>query len=64
MRKQVPSDKTNSVLDFASKRPNDRLGSIVDGLSVCSGSAFLTDLLISYPRYWNTVNPNTSASLA
>jgi eukaryotic translation initiation factor 2C len=34
MRKPVPSDKTNSVLDFASKRPNDRLASIVDGLSV------------------------------
>jgi eukaryotic translation initiation factor 2C len=34
MRKQVPSDKTNSVLEFATKRPNDRLGSIVDGLGV------------------------------
>ena len=34
MRKQVPSDKTKSVLEFATKRPNERLGSICDGLSV------------------------------
>ncbi|KAH9062679.1 argonaute-like protein [Lactarius vividus] len=34
MRKQVPPDKTNSVLEFAMKRPNDRLGSIVNGLGV------------------------------
>jgi eukaryotic translation initiation factor 2C len=34
MRKQVPSDKTNSVLKFATKRPNERLESICDGLSV------------------------------
>ena len=64
MRKQVPPDKTTSVLDFATKRPNDRLGSIVNGLGVCSGSMFLADLLISTPRYWNTVNLNTFASLA
>ncbi|KAF8266852.1 argonaute-like protein [Lactarius quietus] len=34
MRKQVPSDKTNSVLEFATKRPNDRLNSIINGLGV------------------------------
>ncbi|KAH9045384.1 argonaute-like protein [Lactarius pseudohatsudake] len=34
MRKQVPPDKTNSVLEFAKKRPNDRLESIVNGLGV------------------------------
>jgi eukaryotic translation initiation factor 2C len=34
MRKQVPPDKTNSVLEFATKRPNQRLGSICDGLRV------------------------------
>jgi len=34
MRKQVPPDKTNSVLEFATKRPNDRLASICNGLSV------------------------------
>ncbi|KAH9035274.1 argonaute-like protein [Lactarius hengduanensis] len=34
MRKQVPPDKTNSVLEFATKRPNDRLGSIVNGPGV------------------------------
>ncbi|KAF8259431.1 argonaute-like protein [Lactarius quietus] len=34
MRKQVPPDKTNSVLEFATKRPNDRLNSIINGLGV------------------------------
>ncbi|KAG5649009.1 hypothetical protein DXG03_000358 [Asterophora parasitica] len=36
MRKQVPPEKTKDVLDFATKRPKDRLSSIVDGLSVLS----------------------------
>ncbi|KAF8076456.1 argonaute-like protein [Lyophyllum atratum] len=34
MRKQVPPEKTKDVLDFATKRPRDRLSSIVDGLAV------------------------------
>ncbi|KAF5388155.1 hypothetical protein D9615_000461 [Tricholomella constricta] len=34
MRKQVPPEKTRDVLDFATKRPRDRLSSIVDGLAV------------------------------
>ncbi|KNZ81482.1 Protein argonaute-2 [Termitomyces sp. J132] len=34
MRKQVPPEKTKEVLDFATKRPGDRLRSIVDGLAV------------------------------
>ncbi|KAI0254712.1 argonaute-like protein [Lactifluus subvellereus] len=34
MRKQVPPDKTNSVLEFATKRPNERLESICNGLAV------------------------------
>ncbi|KAH9077150.1 argonaute-like protein [Lactarius deliciosus] len=34
MRKQVPPDKTNSVLEFATKRPHERLGSIINGLGV------------------------------
>ena len=50
MRKQVPPDKTNSVLDFATKRPNDRLGSIVNGLGVCFSCAFLTGLLTFHPK--------------
>ena len=36
MRKQVPSDKTKDVLDFATKRPQDRLASIRNGLGVLS----------------------------
>ncbi|KAI9467034.1 argonaute-like protein [Lactarius psammicola] len=34
MRKQVPPDKTNSVLEFSAKRPNERLRSVVDGLGL------------------------------
>ena len=50
MRKQVPPDKTNSVLDFATKRPNDRLGSIVNGMRVGFSSAFFIDLLTFRPK--------------
>jgi hypothetical protein len=35
MRKQVPPEKTKDVLDFATKKPRDRLESIVNGLGVC-----------------------------
>ena len=34
MRKQVPPEKTKDVLEFATKRPEDRLASIKNGLSV------------------------------
>ncbi|KIK66591.1 hypothetical protein GYMLUDRAFT_69767 [Collybiopsis luxurians FD-317 M1] len=34
MRKQVPPEKTKSVLDFATKKPEDRLQSIKNGLEV------------------------------
>ncbi|KAJ7047297.1 argonaute-like protein [Mycena alexandri] len=34
MRKQVPPEKTKDVLDFATKKPGDRLRSIVNGLEV------------------------------
>ncbi|KAJ7908290.1 argonaute-like protein [Mycena leptocephala] len=34
MRKQVPPEKTKDVLDFATKKPHDRLQSIKNGLSV------------------------------
>ncbi|KAG9317400.1 argonaute-like protein [Chiua virens] len=34
MRKQVPPEKTKDVLDFATKKPQDRLQSITNGLSV------------------------------
>ena len=50
MRKQVPPDKMNSVLDFAIKRPNDRLESIVSGMSVCFSSAFLAKTLTFHPK--------------
>jgi hypothetical protein len=36
MRKQVPPEKTKDVLEFATKRPQDRLNSIKNGLSVSS----------------------------
>ncbi|KAJ7781167.1 argonaute-like protein [Mycena metata] len=34
MRKQVPPEKTKDVLDFATKKPHERLRSIVNGLEV------------------------------
>jgi eukaryotic translation initiation factor 2C len=36
MRKQVPPEKTKDVLEFATKKPRDRLASIVNGIGVCS----------------------------
>jgi eukaryotic translation initiation factor 2C len=45
MRKQVPSDKTNSVLEFATKRPRERLESICNGLGVCLECAYSVVLL-------------------
>ena len=36
MRKQIPPEKTSSVLEFATKRPQERLASIRDGLGVLS----------------------------
>lgn len=36
MRKQVPPEKTKDVLEFATKKPTDRLRSIKNGLSVLS----------------------------
>ena len=34
MRKQVPPEKTKDVLEFATKRPEARLASIINGLGV------------------------------
>ncbi|EEB99315.1 hypothetical protein MPER_01027, partial [Moniliophthora perniciosa FA553] len=34
IRKQVPPEKTKDVLDFATKRPEDRLNSIKNGVHV------------------------------
>jgi eukaryotic translation initiation factor 2C len=36
MRKQVPPEKTKDVLEFATKRPEERLASIKNGLAVRS----------------------------
>lgn len=36
MRKQVPPEKTKDVLEFATKKPEARLSSIVSGLKVLS----------------------------
>jgi eukaryotic translation initiation factor 2C len=34
MRKQVPPEKTKDVVEFATKRPADRLASIAQGIDV------------------------------
>ena len=50
MRKQVPPDRTNSVLEFATKRPNERLESICSGISVCLWCAHPAALLTIHPK--------------
>ena len=50
MRKQVPPDKTNSVLEFATKRPNERLGSICNGLSVRPWCAYPVTVLTTHSK--------------
>jgi hypothetical protein len=45
MRKQVPPEKTKDVLDFATKKPHDRLQSIKNGLSVRFESYYTYRLL-------------------
>jgi len=50
MRKQVPPDKTNSVLEFATKRPNDRLASICNGLNVCPWCPYSVTLLTIHSK--------------
>jgi len=39
MRKQFPEDKTNDMVDFARKKPDERLAAIVQGLQVTTASA-------------------------
>lgn len=54
MRKQVPPDKTNSVLDFATKRPRERLESIQHGLGVspeCGSSDVLLTIYSKVLQY-------------
>lgn len=46
MRKQVPPEKTKDVLEFATKRPEDRLASIRAGLAVRSLFSSSRDVLI------------------
>jgi eukaryotic translation initiation factor 2C len=50
MRKQVPPDKTNSVLEFATKRPRERLESICNGLGVCPKCGFSVVLLTIHSK--------------
>jgi eukaryotic translation initiation factor 2C len=50
MRRQVPPDKTNSVLEFATKRPRERLESICNGLGVCPKCGSSAILLITHSK--------------
>ena len=64
MRKPIPSDKTRDVLEFATKRPRDRLESITNGLQVTLFvSATPKSLNIRHRRFCSMANPNMSASL-
>ena len=63
MRRQIPPEKTKDVLDFATKRPRDRLESIKNGLAV-SFNDCEPDVVISCDRFWHMDNPSMSANLA
>lgn len=43
MRKQIPQDKMKSVLEFATRRPAERLASIRVGLGVCDGMLAISE---------------------
>jgi eukaryotic translation initiation factor 2C len=63
MRKQVPPEKTKGVLEFATKRPQDRLNSIRAGLGVCESlrSQSHTDSVFHcVNRCFNMANLNMS----
>ena len=44
MRKQVPPEKTKDVLEFATKKPHDRLNSIKNSLGVTEPTTFFYSL--------------------
>ena len=50
MRKQLPPDKTSSVLEFATMHPLDRLARICNGLSVRPWCLHSVALLIIHPK--------------
>ncbi|OSD04210.1 argonaute-like protein [Trametes coccinea BRFM310] len=55
MRKQIPPERMKDVLDFATKRPEDRLNSIRDGLGVLAYGQS------EYVRHFGmTVQPNAA----
>ena len=61
MRKQVPPEKTKSVLDFATKKPADRLKSITSGLEVRGAtSAWIYG---SHPLIFNRSLPTGSLNM-
>ena len=68
VRKQVPPEKTKDVLDFATKRPEDRLRSIANGVDVSLSSPlrFCTRMLLTAfarCRFFSMGNLITCASL-
>ena len=56
MRKQVPQEKMKEVLEFATRRPQDRLASINAGLGVsllqCKEARARADITLSGSRLW------------
>jgi eukaryotic translation initiation factor 2C len=50
MRKNIPPDETNFVVDFSRKPPRSRLTSIRNGYNVCSWCALSFNLLIIRPK--------------
>lgn len=60
MRKQFPEDKTNDMVDFARKRPAERLAAIQKGLQVSLAFGFRWAFLTFLIRFCNTARANMS----
>jgi hypothetical protein len=62
MRKQVPPEKTKDVLEFATKRPEDRLASIRNGLAVRSSLLVLCNIYSIHSNHRSLLMDNLSMS--
>jgi hypothetical protein len=58
MRKELPPEKSGSVVKFATKKPPERFASIKAGLDVRPFFYLKFDILIFF-RSSNTASPNT-----
>jgi uncharacterized protein YpbB len=60
MRKQFPEDKTNDMVEFARKRPAERLAAIREGLKVRLAFEISVGILTFLVRFYNMARVNMS----